>query len=149
MKDSNKILTVEERTLKDKIVAIRGQQVMLDFDLAKIYGYTTKAFNQQVQRNIDRFPEDFLFRLTTEEVVNLRSQNVTSSWGGSRYPPFAFTEQGIYMLMITQKDYFALAETEQLGHCRCAVSFFAQLVLPLHAQGLTGHGQRRILQSNN
>ncbi len=114
MKDSNKILTVEERTLKDKLFVIRGQQVMLDFDLAKIYGYTTKAFNQQVQRNIDRFPEDFLFRLTTEEVVNLRSQNVTSSWGGSRYPPFAFTEQGIYMLMTVLKGSLAVEQSKNL-----------------------------------
>ena len=88
-----------ERTLKDKIYTIRGQRVMLDSDLAEIYGYSTKAFNQQVKNNIEKFDEDFRFQLTNEEAENLRSKILTSSWGGSRYLPYAFTEQGIYMLM--------------------------------------------------
>ena len=71
--------------------------VFVDFDLAKIYGYSTKAFNQQVKNNSERFASDFAFKLTKEEVNNLRSKNLTSSWGGSRYLPNAFTEQGIYM----------------------------------------------------
>ena len=75
----NEIMIVDERSLKDKIYVIRGQQVMLDFDLAEIYGYTVSAFNQQVKRNIDRFPEDFLFELTSEEMEFLsKSQNVIS-----------------------------------------------------------------------
>jgi len=73
-------------------------QVMLDFDLAELYGVETKVLKQQVRRNIDRFPEDFLFELTREEYEHLRSQIVTSSWGGLRYMPFAFTEQGVAML---------------------------------------------------
>ena len=72
----------------------------MDFDLAEIYGYTTKAFNQQVKNNIERFPDDFRFQLTKEEVeLILRSKNLTSRWGGSRHLPYAFTEQGVYMLM--------------------------------------------------
>ena len=80
------------------IYLIRGQKVMLDADLAVLYGVETRAFNQAVKRNPDRFPEDFMFRLTSEETVNLRSQNVISSWGGRRHPPYAFTEQGVAML---------------------------------------------------
>ena len=100
MAKDNKMMIVDESSLKDKIYIIRGQQVMLDFDLAEIYGYTTKAFNQQVKNNIERFPDDFRFQLTKEEVeLILRSKNLTSRWGGSRYLPYAFTEQGVYMLM--------------------------------------------------
>lgn len=80
------------------IYLIRGQKVMLDADLAVLYGVETRAFNQAVKRNPDRFPEDFMFRLTSEETVDLRSQNVISSWGGRRHPPYAFTEQGVAML---------------------------------------------------
>lgn len=89
------IAVVREDEIKDHIYVIRGQHIMLDYELAKIYGYETKAFNQQVKRNIERFPDDFMFRLTSDEWNSLRSQNVTSSWGGTRYLPYAFTEQGI------------------------------------------------------
>lgn len=100
MANDNKMMIVDESSLKDKIYTIHGQQVMLDFDLAEIYGYTTKAFNQQVKNNIERFPDDFRFQLTKEEVeLILRSKNLTSRWGSSRYLPYAFTEQGVYMLM--------------------------------------------------
>ena len=97
-------------TIKNKIYTIRGEQVMLDFDLAEIYGYEVKALNQQVKRNINRFPEDFMFQISSDELNlvksqimtlpldNLKSQIVTSSWGGTRKLPNAFTEQGIYML---------------------------------------------------
>ncbi len=71
---------------------------MLDSDLADLYGVETKTFNQSVKRNLNRFPEDFMFRLTGEEFEYLRSQIVTSSWGGRRYPPNVFTEQGVAML---------------------------------------------------
>jgi len=71
---------------------------MLDADLAAIYGVTTKRLNEQFKRNRKRFPEDFAFSLTTEEFDNLRSQFATSSWGGRRYPPIAFTEHGAVML---------------------------------------------------
>ena len=86
----------------DRIAAaiqiIRGQRVMLDRDLAELYGVATKVLIQAVKRNADRFPGDFMFQLTEQEFNNLRSQIVTSSWGGRRYPPFAFTEQGVSML---------------------------------------------------
>ena len=112
----NEILIVDERTLKDKIYIIRGRQVMFDADLAQIYGYTTKSFNQQVRRNIDRFPDDFMFRLTKEEFSGfLRSQNVTLEMGAySKYPPNAFTEQGIYMLMTVLKGSTAIEQSKAL-----------------------------------
>lgn len=85
-------------TIHQKIHEIRGQKVMLDFDLAELYGVETKVFKQSVKRNLRRFPSDFMWELTSEEFRNLRSQNVTSSWGGTRYMPLAFTEQGVAML---------------------------------------------------
>jgi len=77
---------------------------MLDSDLAELYGVKTKVLLQAVKRNIDRFPDDFMFQLNKQEVINLRSQFVTSSWGGRRYPPYAFTEQGIAMLSSVLKS---------------------------------------------
>lgn len=84
--------------IENKIYEIRGQKVMLDFDLAEMYQVETKNLNKAVKRNIERFPEDFMFQLTSEEMANLRFQIGTSSWGGTRYLPFAFTEQGVAML---------------------------------------------------
>ncbi len=80
------------------IRVVRGQRILLDQDLARLYGVPTKAVNQAVVRNPDRFPDDFAFVLVPEEVAYLRSQTVTSSWGGRRYLPMAFTEQGIAMM---------------------------------------------------
>lgn len=123
MKNKEKeIVLINEETLKDKIYFIRGQQVMLDSDLAKIYGYTTKAFNQQIQRNIEKFDDDFMFQLTKEEYSDiLRSQIVTSrnnyfkgQDGGTRYLPYAFTEQGIYMLMTVLKGDLAIQQSKAL-----------------------------------
>jgi hypothetical protein len=87
-----------DEVIMTKIYLIRGHKVMLDRDLAELYGVPTKVFNQAVKRNSKRFPTDFMFELTTIENENLRSQIVTSSWGGSRYLPMAFTEQGVAML---------------------------------------------------
>lgn len=84
--------------IENKIYEIRGRRVMLDFDLAGMYEVETKNLNKAVKRNIERFPEDFMFQLTKEELSNLRFQFGTSSWGGSRYLPYAFTEQGVAML---------------------------------------------------
>ena len=87
--------------IQKSIYLICGQKVMLDHELADLYGVTTKALKQAVRRNLDRFPSDFMFELTKGEFADLRSQIVTSSspqWGGSRYLPMAFTEQGIAML---------------------------------------------------
>ena len=87
--------------IESRIYEIRGQRIMLDRDLAELYGVRTKALKQAVSRNTERFPSDFMFILTYQEFVNLRSQIVTSSsrqWGGTRYKPMAFTEQGVAML---------------------------------------------------
>ncbi|MHC4606490.1 MAG: ORF6N domain-containing protein [Planctomycetota bacterium] len=80
------------------ILLIRGQKVMLDRDLARLYDVEPKAMNRAVKRNLDRFPDDFMFRLSADEFENLRCQFGTSSWGGRRYLPYAFTEQGVAML---------------------------------------------------
>ena len=96
--DSSQSLIPVER-IERAILLIRGQKVMLDSDLADLYGVETKVLVQAVKRNLVRFPEDFMFQLSQEEFAILRSQIVTSSdWGGRRYPPYAFTEQGVAML---------------------------------------------------
>ena len=91
---------VSVQLIERRIYLIRGHKVMIDVDLAELYGVPTKALNQQVQRNRKRFPEDFMFQLTKEEAENLRSQFVTSKAGrgGRRYLPYAFTEPGVAML---------------------------------------------------
>jgi hypothetical protein len=87
-----------EENILQLIQIIRNQKVMLDSDLAIMYGVSTKRIKEQVKRNPDRFPGDFMFQLTDDEWKNLRSQIATSRWGGGRTPPFAFTEQGVAML---------------------------------------------------
>ena len=94
--------------IKPMIRVIRGQQVMLDRDLALLYGVETKRLNEQVKRNIERFPDDFMFQLGKEDVEILKSQNATSSWGGDRRLPYAFTEQGIAMLSSVLKSQTAV-----------------------------------------
>jgi len=89
---------IPEEVISDKIFLLRGQKVMLDKDLADMYGLETKRLNEQVKRNIERFPKDFMFQLTKEEWHDLKSQNATSSWGGRRIPPYVFTEHGVLML---------------------------------------------------
>jgi len=84
--------------IAEKIFLIREQKVMLDRDLAKLYGVATSQLTRQVRRNIERFPIDFMFRLTEDEQRNLICHFGTSSWGGTRKPPLAFTEQGVAML---------------------------------------------------
>jgi hypothetical protein len=87
-----------DEIVMNKIFYIRNQKVMLDEDIAELYGISTKRLNERVARNVDRFPEDFMFRLSEAEFANLKSQFATSSWGGRRYPPNAFTEHGVLML---------------------------------------------------
>ena len=84
--------------IQNLIYEIRGERVMLDFDLARLYQVETKVLNQAVKRNIQRFPPDFMFQLSAEEVLHMRSQFVTSSKRKISAPPFAFTEQGVAML---------------------------------------------------
>ena len=90
------LLPVER--IEKRILLLRGHKVMLDSDLAELYGVLTKQLTRQVRRNIERFPDDFLIKLTREELNNLKCQFGTSSWGGTRKLPMAFTEQGIAML---------------------------------------------------
>ena len=116
----NEIIELNQTTIKDKMYTIRNKKVMLDSDLAEIYGYTTKAFNQQIKNNIERFDEDFRFQLTDEEVTILsRSKNLTLNKESGRghnikYNPYAFTAQGIYMLMTVLKGELAIKQSKTL-----------------------------------
>jgi len=114
MAENTEIVIISEETLHNKIYNIRGQKVMLDFELAEIYGYTTTRFNEQVKNNIEKFDDDFMFELTKEEFANLISKKSTSSWGGRRKLPKAFTEQGIYMLMTVLKGDLAIQQSKAL-----------------------------------
>ena len=105
---------IDENFLKSRIYTIRGLKVMLDADLAEIYGYETRFFNRQVKNNIERFAEDFRFQLTEKELQNLMCKKCTSSWGGVRKLPYAFTEQGVYMLMTVLKGDLAIRQSMAL-----------------------------------
>ncbi len=89
---------VAEQKILNRIYIVRGEKIMLDKDLAELYGVQTKVFNQSVKRNVERFPRDFMFQLSLKEWENLRSQSVTSKRGGTRYLPMVFTEHGVAML---------------------------------------------------
>jgi len=91
--------SVERKDISSRIITVREHRVILDVDLANLYGVQTKRLKEQVKRNIDRFPSDFMFVLSEKDIINLRSQFATSSstWGGTRYPPMAFTEHGALM----------------------------------------------------
>ena len=127
MGEKTELMTIDN--ISNRVYVIRGQQVMLDYDLAEIYGYEVKALNQQVKRNITRFPEDFMFELSDEEVLGIsRSQNVTLKEKKGRgknvkYNPHAFTEQGIYMLatalrgeLAEQQSIFIMRAFREMRH---------------------------------
>lgn len=129
MEDTTELKIVE--SIRDHVYMLRGEQVMIDSDLADIYGYELKAMNQQVRRNIDRFPEDFMFQMTRDEVDLVKSQFVTSrentffsgQGGGRRKLPYAFTEQGIYMLatvlkgeLATKQSIFIMRAFKEMRH---------------------------------
>lgn len=95
---------MELEVIQNKIYEIRGHKVMLDFDLAELYNVENKRLKASVRRNINRFPDDFMFELTEKEFTNLRTKFSSSSYGGVRYMPFAFTEQGIAMLSSVLKS---------------------------------------------
>ena len=111
MDNDTEVISLEADDIKRRIFMIRGRQVMLDKDLAELYGYEVKNLNRQVKRNIRRFPKDFMFQLTQNEMDILRCQNVTTSVK-SRTLPYAFTEQGIYMLATVLRG--ELAETQSI-----------------------------------
>ena len=120
-KELSIVRQISSDDIRSKIYTIRGIQVMLDSDLAEIYGYETKSFNRQVKNNIERFDEDFMFQLTKEEVDYIsRCKNFTSIMqtvgmkGGRVYYPYAFTEQGIYMLMTVLKGELAVSQSKML-----------------------------------
>jgi len=102
----NELIKIDD--IKSRIFTIRGIQVMLDSDLAELYGVETKRLNEQVRRNIERFPEQFCFKLTEDESEILKSQNATSSWGGRRTSPFVFSEHGVAMVATVLKSNIAV-----------------------------------------
>jgi len=112
MNRQESIITSE--VIISKIYLIRNQKVMIDSDLAELYGVDTKVLNQAVKRNIERFPEDFMIQLTSQEFENLKSQIVTSSWGGRRTLPYVFTEQGVAMLSSVLKSETAILVNIQI-----------------------------------
>ena len=141
MEGTKELITTD--AIRSKVYILRGQQVMLDQDLAEIYGYQVKNLNQQVKRNLTRFPEDFMFQLTKEEVELVKSQFVTSrninyfegQEGGRRKLPYAFTEQGIYMLaavlrgeLAEQQSIFVMRTFREMRHY---ISQNQQLLLDL------------------
>ena len=129
MGETTELVTIEN--IQNSVFVIRGQQVMLDYDLAEIYGYEVKRLNEQVKRNIARFPDDFMFQLTRDEVDFVKSQIATSrkdnmyegQEGGRRKAPYAFTEQGIYMLatvlrgeLAEQQSIFIMRAFREMRH---------------------------------
>ena len=143
MDKKDEIMLVNHESLAEKIYIIRGQKVMLDFELAEIYGYETKRFNEQVKNNIEKFDDDFRFQLTKVEWENLRSKISTSKSetgsGGRRYLPYVFSEAGIYMLMTVLKGELAVKQSKAL------IRTFKQMKdYIVENQGLIG--QREFLQ---
>jgi len=114
MEDKSSNILIPDKVIFSKILIIRNKQVILDKDLAVFYQVETKQLKRSVRRNIDRFPDDFMFELTLEEFQYLRSQFGTSSWGGSRYVPLAFTEYGIVMLASILQSQRAIAVNIQI-----------------------------------
>lgn len=121
MSDKNSL--VPSLPIENKIYVFRRQKVMVDSDLAILYGVETKRLNEQVKRNVERFPEEFMFQLTEEEFEflksqnassNLKSQNATASWGGRRIPPYVFTEHGTVMLASVLKSKTAVEASIQI-----------------------------------
>jgi len=123
-------ISPSEEVIASNILLIRGQKVMLDTVLAQLYGVETKTLNQAVKRNPHRFPKDFMFQLSDEEWENLRSQNVTSSWGGRRYLPNVFTEHGAVMLASVLNS--TLAVEASLFVVRAFVSMRSMMVGQTH-----------------
>ena len=130
------IAIIDERTIHDKIYEVRGVKVMLDFELAEIYGYETKNFNRQVKNNAARFEGDeFMFQLTKSEFEEiLRCKNFTSSWGGPRYLPHAFTEQGLYLLMTVLRGELAIRQSRALVMAFKAMKDYIIVNQPLASQ---------------
>ncbi len=119
------MINLPSEQIQSKIYNIRGKQVMLASDIAKLYGVETKYLNRQVKRNIERFDEDFMFQLSKEEFEILKCQFVTSSWGGARTLPFVFTEQGVYMLATVINSSIAIETTKAIMRTFTKIREFA------------------------
>lgn len=148
-KRTKQILMVSDEVVVTRIHTVRGQKVMLDSDLASLYQVETRVLNQAVRRNLRRFPEDFMFSLTTEEWEILKSQRVTSSWGGRRKLPFVFTEQGVAMLSSVLNSETAIDVNIQVirvfTRMRELLSTHKELLLQLEKlRGTVSHNNRDI-----
>lgn len=128
------LCVMKSTIIHNKIYELRGQKVMLDFDLAELYDVETRVLNQAVKRNIGRFPKDFMFQLSREEWRNLISQVVMSSWGGSRKLPFAFTEHGVTMLASVLHSARAIRMNIAIVRAFIALRIFANQYKELAAQ---------------
>lgn len=120
--------------VKDKIILVRNNHVILDADVAALYGVETRVLNQAVKRNADKFPTDYMFRLTKEEADDLKSQTVTSRWGGTRVLPRAFTEKGLYMLATILKSKQAVEVTFAIIETFAAVRELKRELVNLHKE---------------
>ena len=148
----NEIITKENIKIEDMIFEVRGKQVIIDADLAKLYQVETRIINQTVKRNIERFPEEFCFRLTNEEMDSLRSQFVISKTrGGNRYLPYVFTEQGVAMISVLLKSDIAIAVSIKIMNAFVAMKKYISnnlLTLNNHSNMLIDHEERiKILES--
>ena len=134
---------IPEKEIARRILIIRDEQVMLDRDLAEMYGVETKYLKRQVRRNIRRFPEDFMFELNSKELLDLRCQFGTSRWGGSRYIPMVFTEQGVAQLSSVLSSERAIDVNIQIIRIARCVTCWPLLLI--HLQSL----QSKISQSSD
>ena len=133
---SNGNVRMELQLIQSKIYEIRGQRVMLDFDLSEMYGVETKRLKEQVRRNPERFPEDFMFELKKEEFDSLRSQFATSNKrGGIRYMPFAFTEQGVAMLSTVLNSVVAIQININIIRAFVKIRQYLQINMPVDRIG--------------
>jgi len=131
MAKKNKIIPSER--IENAILLVRGEKVLLDRDLAALYGVSTSNLNKAVSRNLERFPDDFMFRLSMEEFENLKFHFGTSSWGGTRKMPRAFTEQGVAMLSSVLKSKRAVAVNDEV-----LSKGWGQIVTPLLVETVAG-----------
>ena len=136
--------------IEDKIITIRGQQVMLDRDLARLYQVETKQLNRAVKRNIDSFPHDFMFQLTKEALENLKCQNGTSSWGGARKLPFVFTEHGCIQASSVLKSQVARKMSVYVVRAFVAMKHYLQLPNSrVELRGLIDRLERELVNTTN
>ena len=117
-------ILLREDNLATRIYFVRGEKVMVDFDLAMLYGVETAQLKRAVRRNLERFPADFMFELTREELENLRCQIGISSWGGVRYLPFVFTEQGVAMLSGVLNSERAVKANIEMGKIEFTINVY-------------------------